>query len=225
MPIPDFSGIAVQENLNYFNDELKNYEENSHNTNTLKIFYTSDSGNLVSSAFDFADLTYTYAKERNLFCTISGGTQYGVDFITDLEYRNRLTDAFTKPIITVPVARIGATAVTVYPSDYATAAYVFEYIKYPTTPNLDYYIDVNGRYQVLAAGATHTWTTSETDSAGTVHTTGDTDWTSLTVEFEWPDKDKMEIFARMMTVIGVRMEANDIAQYFNAETIKLNTDD
>lgn len=222
--IPEFSGIIDQQQVNYFNELLEDYEESSDVSNSLDIFKDEDTGSLVSSSFAIPS---DYAKERNLFVTyavVSPSVDYGCDMITDLEYRKRITDILTAPCITYPVYRMSGGSITVYPDTYVTSAYTFEYLRYPLTANLDYYIDVNGRYQTLSVGATHTWTTGEIDSSGTTHTTGDTDWTSLTVELEFRDKDKLEIFSRVMTVIGVRMESQSLTQYFGAETIKLDTD-
>ena len=40
------------------------------------------------------------------------------------------------------------------------------YLKYPNTPILDWYQDVNGNYVYLTEGESHTWVTGEKDSSG-----------------------------------------------------------
>jgi len=87
------------------------------------------------------------------------------------------------------------------------------YLKYPTAPIFDYYIDVNGNYVYLAAGATHTWVTGEKDSTGATHTTGDADWNSLTVELEWKDQDKLKIVTKILRNLGIRLSDAEVFQY------------
>jgi hypothetical protein len=90
---------------------------------------------------------------------------------------------------------------------------ILYYMKYPNTPILDWYQDVNGNYVYLTEGEVHTWVTGEKDSNGSTKTTGDPDYTSLTVEVEWKDQDKEVIAHRILRTLGVSIDQQDVAQY------------
>jgi hypothetical protein len=90
---------------------------------------------------------------------------------------------------------------------------ILYYMKYPTTPVYDYYIDVNGNYQYLAEGATHVWTTGEKDSQGNTKTTGDPNYSSLTIECEWKDQDKLAITSKILRYMGIHLDEGEVLQY------------
>jgi len=86
------------------------------------------------------------------------------------------------------------------------------YYRYPNTPILDYYIDVNGVKQFLAVGAVHVWATGEIDSAGTTHTLGDANWTSLTVELEFNEDTHSDFMNDILSRAGVRLKEQAVVQ-------------
>ena len=90
---------------------------------------------------------------------------------------------------------------------------VLYYLKYPNTPILDWYQDVNGNYVYLTEGESHTWVTGEKDSSGNTKTTGDADYVSTTVETEWKDQDKQAIAHRILRTLGVSIDQKDVAVY------------
>jgi thymidylate synthase len=90
---------------------------------------------------------------------------------------------------------------------------ILYYLKYPNTPILDYYIDVNGNYVYLAEDEVHTWTTGEKDSSGNTKTTGDADYISLTTEMEWKDQDKIDISHRILRTMGVEIGEKEVFEY------------
>jgi len=90
---------------------------------------------------------------------------------------------------------------------------ILYYIKYPATPIYDYYRDVNGNYVYLEEGATHVWATGEKDSTGGTHTAGDDDWSSLTIELEWKDQDRLKIASRILRIMGVKLSEAEVFQY------------
>jgi hypothetical protein len=92
------------------------------------------------------------------------------------------------------------------------------YYRFPNTPVLDYYINTSGVIQFLSEGATHTWTTGETDSTGTVRTTGDPDWTSLTAELEYNEDMHEDFMNEILSRVGIRLHRPELAQY--AEMLK-----
>lgn len=97
---------------------------------------------------------------------------------------------------------------------------ILYYIKNPNTPVYDYYIDVNGVYQYLAEGEIHTWVTGEKDSSGNTKTTGDPDYTSLTVESEWKDQDKLRLITRILRNLGVNLSDDDVIKYAQQQKVE-----
>jgi len=93
------------------------------------------------------------------------------------------------------------------------ATAILYYIKEPTTPVYDYYIDVNGNYVYLDEGETHEWEAGQIDSDGTTHTVGDDDWDSKTIELEWKNQDKIEIASRILRDMGVELTRQEVQQY------------
>jgi hypothetical protein len=90
---------------------------------------------------------------------------------------------------------------------------VLYYMKYPNTPAYDYYRDVNGNYVYLAEGEVHVWATGEKDSSGNTKTIGDSDYTSLTIELEWKEQDKLEIASRILKALGVNLDRKGVSAY------------
>lgn len=133
-----------------------------------------------------------------------------VELVTEDEYHDRIGDSVMAPAADAVCAVERATEVVVYPASVANIN--VSYLRYPDVPFLDYYIDTARRVQFLAAGATHTWTTGEIDSAGTTHTSGDADWNSLTVELEFIEDMHLDFLSEVLSRVGVRLESPMITQ-------------
>jgi hypothetical protein len=133
-----------------------------------------------------------------------------VELITEDEYHDRIGDSVMAPAADAICAVERATEVDVYPDSINNIN--VSYLRYPAIPFLDYYIDVNGVIQFLAAGATHTWTTGEIDSSGTSHTTGQADWSSLTVELEFIEDMHMDFLNEVLSRVGIRLKEPMITQ-------------
>lgn len=223
LSIDEFNNLVAQSNKDYQNELLKDYEESGEITDSLQVFITTDTTGLDGSSK--LALPSDYAKYSYLIAN-NGVTDVVVDMVTGEEYAEYSQDALLKPTSNYPQYRIAGGSLIVYPTaTFASKSATFEYIKYPSTPRLDWYIDVNGYYQLLGAGETHVWTTGEIDSSGTTHTVGDPNYSSTTVELEWFDKDKLEIFVRVLTTIGYKISSQELVQYGTSQTIKLDTDD
>jgi hypothetical protein len=133
-----------------------------------------------------------------------------VDLVTEEEYHDRLADSVLVPSASVICAVERGTAIDVYPASINNIN--ISYIRYPATPFLDYYINATGYIQYLAAGATHTWATGEVDSAGTTHTGGDADWTSLTTELEFPVDMHDDFLNEILSRVGIKLKEMQITQ-------------
>jgi len=133
-----------------------------------------------------------------------------VDLVTEEEYHDRVEDSVMAPSASVICAVERTTEIVVYPATILNIN--ISYMRYPNTPFLDYYIDVNGYIQFLADGATHTWTTGEIDSTGTTRTTGQPDWDSLTEELEFPTDMHSDFLNEVLSRVGIRLQEPQVTQ-------------
>jgi len=122
-----------------------------------------------------------------------------IELVSADEYSKRMTNLLSKPVDYYPVAIIEGTSCRVYPST-MTSLFVY-YIKNPTVPIFDYYIDADYQIQPLAASASRTLTAGEYGSAGQ---TSGTTVTSLTAELNIPTELHTEFAQYLASQIAVR---------------------
>ncbi|MHC4634870.1 MAG: hypothetical protein ACYSYU_06630 [Planctomycetota bacterium] len=152
-------------------------------------------------------LTYAYAYWLGAH---DSGNNVEVDLITEAEYHDRIADSVMVPSANAVCAVERATEIDVYPASVLNIN--ISYLRYPDTPFLDYYFNTTGYIQFLAAGATHVWATGEIDSARTTHTVGDGNWTSLTVELEFPTDMHSDFMNDILSRVGIRLKEAQITQ-------------
>jgi len=158
--------------------------------------------------------TYTFAYPLG---GSDADTDVPMDVITEAEYHDRIGDSVMAPAADCPVIMERGDNLEIKPDSIVNVN--LSYYRYPNDPFLDYYVDVNGLRQWLGAGASHTWVTSEIDSSGTTHTTGDADWSSLTVELEYGEDMHMDFLNEILSRVGIRLKEPTITQY--AEAMKV----
>lgn len=152
-------------------------------------------------------LTYTYAYWLGAH---DSDNDVEIDLVTEAEYHDRMADSVLVPSASVICAVERATVIDIYPASINNIN--ISYYRYPSTPFLDYYINATGYIQYLAAGATHTWSTGEIDSAKTTHAGGDPDWSSLTVELEFPVDMHNDFLNELLSRVGIRLKEPQITQ-------------
>lgn len=133
-----------------------------------------------------------------------------IEPISEEEYHDRVGDSVIAPSANAPVCMLRGDELVIKPDTIANIE--ISYYRYPNTPFLDYYIDVNDVIQFLGAGATHTWVTGEIDSSGVTHTTGDADWNSLTVELEFNADMHNDFMNDLLSRVGLRLEKAGVVQ-------------
>lgn len=107
-----------------------------------------------------------------------------------------------------PFCSIHNGEILIYPTNAANLTWT--YLKMPTTPVYDYYIDANYNEVCLASGATHLLTSGEVGSSG--QTAGAT-VTGTTVELEWDDRIHEEFVNRMLEKLGVNLREPQVVQF------------
>ena len=191
---PDFFKKKAEES-GYFNKSKLSVEiKELYSSKFLREFIINETVS-TSGAFTYAYAFWVGAHDSD--------NNVLVELVTEDEFHDRISDSVMAPAADAICAVERATQVEVYPATINNIN--ISYLRYPTTPFLDYYIDTNNRIQFLAAGATHTWATGEIDSAGTTHTLGDADWTALTVELEFIQDMHLDFLNEVLSRVGVRL--------------------
>lgn len=125
-------------------------------------------------------------------------TRKQVEVISPSERARRQSNWMSKPIAYYPIAIITDTTCRFFPSN--MTAITLNYIKKPTIPVYDYYVDADYNIQYLVASGSHALTTGERGSAGQSSGTVN----SLTVELNISEDTHMQFFSYMLDKIAAR---------------------
>lgn len=174
---------------------------------TLRDFHVMETISFTAGEFDLTTLTYTYAYWGSMV-SLYEGTYREIEILTDKDMANRRSNLLARQLNEYPGAMILGNTVKVFPSDIDSADFV--YMKNPTKPIYDYYIDANFNIVYLANGASHLLTTGETGSAGQ---TAGTTVTSNTVELEWNELYHIEFCNEVLQKVGIQLKDEQIRQY------------
>lgn len=141
---------------------------------------------LVASTSIYVPLTSASLGSEMLYWgNMWTSTGKKVDLVTFDQFINKFSNFMAMNIDENPIAYINYRSSTlearIYPASITSVSLMF--IRKPTTPKLDYYMDANYKTQFMAAGASHLLTANEQYSDGT--TTGTK--VSTTVELDIPD--------------------------------------
>lgn len=213
----DFNTFLRISQAEHFDAQKRKAEQTGDIVDSLRAFITIV--NVVTSS-GVSSIPSNYGK------LISMTRMYGSDYVkcdvvTQMEKEDRLSNSLTEGTSKHPICSIDGTSFRFIPASDAYIKYI--YYKKPDDPLLDWYIDNNDEYQYLAASAVHVWVTGETDSSGTVHTTGDVNYTSTTVELEWlDDYDRVAIAYRLLTKVGVTIPSNLAIELGMSTTMQSN---
>jgi len=139
-------------------------------------------------------------------CTL-GGKVRQLEFITKQEYYNRKFDLLSKPIAEYPILYISGSKMYVYP--FSGNAIDLSYIKTPTTPFLDYYMNSSYKLTFLTLGATQVISGGAQYRDGTVSGTK----TSTTVELELPISFHQEFQDLLLEKISLSLDDQLKTQY------------
>lgn len=203
---PDaFTDLLRVESLALFNEYYKSFEAVQEVTDALRPFK-------LTSALSFTADGQTQSGKSTLpvdykhVSAIETTAGRRVDIVTEEEWVERRLDSITAPSVYYPIARIAGESIFILPAGITTAT--LYYLKTPTDPFFDYYIDANGNIMPLAVGATYTL------QAGEVYRDGTTAGlkTSVTVELEWEDNEQIKIMEGILAKLGASMNEQLVAQ-------------
>jgi len=193
LTLENFSLLLNTKSDEYYELLYNEYEKTQEITDSIRRFKEEKSGAQLSFTGTTIDLPSDYAHRGYLYHKKGGTDIRDVELVDDDIFMMRQTSVIEIPSVDYPIGRFITSYIEYLPSTLDQNNFTFSYLRNPTVPFYDYYIDANGVVQYLIVGATHTWVTGETDSSGVVHTTGDADWNSLTVELDYEEDDKIKI--------------------------------
>lgn len=168
---------------------------------------TADSNALFKKwELSTSDFMYWLAGEHGT----PSSSPRGVELVTEVEFVNRRSNLMAKPIDENPIAFIKGG--NIFTSNNVTAPHIY-YIKTPTTPFLDYYIDADSYSQTLDVGDSINLSGAETGGQYRDGTTTGTK-NSTTVELEISFDFHLEFQNKLMEAIAIPIDT-ERTQYAN----------
>jgi hypothetical protein len=155
-------------------------DETIYSSKLIQSLIATDMLSVTAGVIDLGSTpTLMYWGKMRTTSTYNGKVRK-VELVSDSELNGRLTNMMQKSLSEYPAARIKGNYIYIYPTDISSV--VFDYVKIPTVPFLDYYVDAKHKTQFLGAGSTYTLQANEVYRD---HSTSGTK-TSLTVELQLP---------------------------------------
>lgn len=217
------SMLLDTQGLSYFESLYDQYEKTNELTDSIKRFKVTKSGsNLIPYGTMLtlpSAVGEVYAHAGSLYYKKDGTDVKPVEIVSDDQFMMRQDSEIEYPDEDFPIARLITNYIEYLPTTLTQTYFTLTYLRYPTTPKYDYYIQTNGLPVYLAAGEKHTWLAGQEDSSGNVKTGAEGEYTSLTVELDFNDEDKLKIAARILQAMSIPINEAGVFQY--AEQLKI----
>lgn len=216
---PDqFNTILTASNINMFNKDVEAaqmlalqskipFSQALFSLATLRQFHTKETITFTNGSFDLTTLTASFAYWGSLVALYNGSYRE-IEILTDKDLADRRSNLLAKQLKDYPACVMLGNNINVYPTDITSADFIF--MKNPTTPVYDYYIDANLNIVYLTQSSTHLLTSGETGSAGQ---TSGTTVTSNTIELEWDTLHHVDFCNEILQKIGINLKDIQIQQY------------
>jgi hypothetical protein len=179
---PDqFNSILAIENIKFFNHQIeqiqqyltsdKDFREELLSSKLLRPLLTTQNVTPTTGVYNLTGLTNTFVYWVSAITTaIYNGRIRRINIITHNEFEKMQTNLLSPPIKHNLVAILAGNNITIYPTDVGEIA--LTYVKLPTTPIYDYYIDSNRNKIFLEANSTVILEGIEVGSEGQTEVTG-----------------------------------------------------
>jgi hypothetical protein len=217
---PEKFNLMLEESMwEKSNDEYRKYELSQIITDTLVSFKTTTSIAIdVNGEYDLSGLTDDYWHPSALTYDDSGSTRI-IEIVTDLEYAERLANTLLAPDNYYPIAKFyrnsgGTDVIKVNPLVSVSAT--FDYLRKPTEPFYDYYINANDELVYMPPGTNHTLGAGEEYRDGTTSGTVN----SISVELPFPEGDRLDVAYMILQKFGIPVREEGAVQYGAAREAK-----
>lgn len=201
------------------NSDYKQYESHQIITDSLRNLEASTTITLTTGSGSLP-VDYWHIKAKGIVIS-----SYPADIVTDKEWQERYYSSAIPAKVWCPMARINGTNIQVFP---VAANCTIEYLKTPTSPYFDYYLDANDNVQYLVPSTAYTLKTGETyidKDDGTVRTAGYTipSGEVKSVELHFPESDRVDVMYKILEKLGVSLNDELKIQYGMQREIKEET--
>lgn len=207
-----FNLMLIESMWEKANDEYRKYELSQIITDTLQELKASEFISInASGTYVLSGLSEDYWHPSALRYNDTGAVTRNIEIVTDLEYNYRLASILLQPDAIFPIAKFyrdsGLEVIQFYPLASTTAT--FDYLKVPTEPFFDYYINANDEIIYMPPGTDHTLTAGEEYRDGT--TVGLV--SSISVELPFPEGDRLDIGYMILQKLGIPVKEQLAVEY------------
>jgi len=223
----EFNTLVSVEILNFFNDQINKLrvavsseDEFRESILSSKILRKLIIKAAITPSTGVAAMTSLTGFSHWLSCmttAVFNGRLQKVELVSYNEYEERQTNLLKPPIYYNPICVIttdtGVSNFNFYPTNIGEIS--LTYMKVPSTPKYDYYIDANRNIVFFASGS-RTLSTGEVGSAGQISGS----ISSTTVELDFPEEYYSEFFDYLLSRLGIRAENGLIYQSAEYEKSK-----
>lgn len=212
--VDDFNRIIEEEQINFIIDVMKEEENKPNISRPMTDFLLAATTQAASTTQYFWALPSDYLRMMSMTYIPTSGIKQPVEFISAREFVRRTNDILSPPLAENPVAYIedygGSRYFQTLPRK-STGTFGLFYIKKPSTPFLDYYINTSYELVFLYSYDSLTSITTGTYRDGTAMSlkTG----ASSTVELEIPIEFHNRFLERLMERMGVKDRDVSVINY------------
>lgn len=195
-----FNTLLIAENRNKFDYELRRYNHDWKARLSLRPFLEETDGDSLEASGS-VEIASDYAHIVEM--RIQAGKF--IEIVDEGGWYDRLSSVIKAPTEKHPIARFTSFGFEVRPT--SINAVDIWYLRYPTDPYLDGYVNSDGNFVYVEEGGNDENTSAELISGNTGTSN------SQTVELEWSDEDKIEIASRILADMGIAHNRESLFSY------------
>ena len=221
-----FNTLLPAVNLNMYNSKVKEAElfalQNGMllgkallGSNLLREFHANQTITFSGGHYNLTGLSSTFGYFGTLTAIVNN-RRVEIEPVTVSEFTERRTNLIHtyNAIEDYPIVVLYGSLMDVYPTNITSSD--FWYIKLPTDPVYDYYLDQYQNKVYLEVSESHLLTTGETGSAGQI--AGQT-VNSLTVELEWNAISHLDFCYELIKKCSPNLDKPQLYQYAQQEKV------
>jgi len=202
------------------NPAKQQFEKNQANTDSLSPFkrfmglFNTDPLFIDSNGIAITPVDYYYHSSASYKQYINKPNcepelrQRKVEVVTDSQWDDIMSSSIRPPSEKYPIMNYQDSYIRFAPTNLKAVNYV--YLKTPVPPVYDFYFSVDGEMIYLPPNTKHTLIVGEEGSQGQV---APATVTSLSVESEFQDADKLELANLILQHIGINLREGALLQY------------
>lgn len=222
----EFNALIAVENINFFNhkiDEMQNaarsdkdFMEMLLSSKLLRPLLAAENVTPTTGVYDLTGLSNTFVHWVSATTTaVFNGKITRVELVNHNEYEKRQVNMLSPPIYYHPIAELVGDNLNILPTNITQIK--LTYVKLPSTPFFDYYIDANRNVVFLAEGGS-----VDLDVVTGTYRDGSTTGShnSTTNELDYGQEFYPDFTEYLLSRLGVRTRETMIVQTSEQEKLK-----